>query len=71
MPFENIEVKISKKGEITVRIEGSDEIRLSNFRAFLEEVLGPISHSSRLDVPSWARENQISESRKEELERQQ
>ncbi|MCX7625683.1 MAG: hypothetical protein N2Z21_05670 [Candidatus Sumerlaeaceae bacterium] len=70
MPFEKIEIKISKKGEIVVRVENSDEISIRNLRTFLEEVLGPISYSSRLDIPAWELEKELAQPREEELERQ-
>jgi hypothetical protein len=59
MPYEKIEVRISPKGEILVRIDGADEQRLRDFRAFLEEVIGPIGDSSRVDGPAWERVGEI------------
>jgi len=71
MPYENIEVKITKKGEIIVRIQGTTEQRLRDFSAFLEEVIGPISGAKRIDAPSWEREAQLAEEKEKHLERQQ
>jgi len=59
MPYEKIEVRISPKGEILVRIDGADEQRLRDFRAFLEEVIGPIRNSAPGDRPAWERVGEI------------
>lgn len=55
MPFEDIEIRINKKGEVFVRIEGATERRLNDYRAFLEEEIGPIKEAIELRRPEWAR----------------
>lgn len=53
MPFEEIEVRITKKGEVFVRVFGGTEERLRDYFEFLEENVGPIRHIERLDRPDW------------------
>ncbi len=68
MPFENIVVKITKTGEIQIRIERAEPQRLRDFRAFLEESLGPVSLVKRIEPPVWEREASIADEAKNSLE---
>ena len=68
MPNEDIEVRITRTGEVFVTVRGASEERLRDYHAFLEETIGPIRRQARLSEPDWERPvEQISE---EELRRQ-
>ena len=51
MAYEDIEVRITKNGEIYVTIEGSREERLRDYFTFLEENVGPVRAMNRIDRP--------------------
>ena len=53
MKYEEIQVRIAKNGEVFIRVNSSDEQRLRDYRAFLEEVLGPIREETRFSKPDW------------------
>ncbi len=52
MGFEEIEVRITKRGEIFVKVEGAREERLRDYFAFLEETIGPVQ-SEAADRRDW------------------
>lgn len=70
MPYEDIEIRISKNGEIFVKIEGSTEQRLRDYHAFLEEAVGPILKSMRVDKPDWEKPAELTSEQEEEEKRQ-
>ncbi|MGB9690762.1 MAG: hypothetical protein ACPL7D_01175 [Candidatus Sumerlaeaceae bacterium] len=68
MPYENIRVTVTKRGQIEICIDGADEQRLRDFRVFLEEVLGPISHFVKFEPPPWERDVKLAGTRTQELQ---
>lgn len=71
LPFEDIEIRITKSGEIFVRIEGADEQRVRDYRRFLEEVVGPIRGEIRIERPDWEKPAELAESEEEKRRREQ
>jgi len=69
--FEDIEIRITKSGEIFVTIEGATEQRLRDYRAFLEEVVGPIQREIRIERPDWEKPAELAESEEEKRRREQ
>lgn len=55
MSIEDIEVRISKNGEIFVKVEGASEQRIDNYKAFLEENIGPLTNTEVTRRPDWER----------------
>ena len=55
MPNDDIEVRITKKGEVFVTVRGATEERLRDYHAFLEETIGPVHRRLRLNEPDWER----------------
>ncbi len=53
--FEDVEVRITKTGEIYVSIEGATEEKLANYRQFLEENVGPLISHEIARKPDWDR----------------
>lgn len=53
MAYEDIEVRITRSGEIYVKVEGSGEERLRDYFTFLEETVGPVRAMNRIDRPDW------------------
>ncbi|AXA35785.1 MAG: hypothetical protein D6691_07760 [Candidatus Hydrogenedentota bacterium] len=53
MPNEDIEIRITKSGEIYVKIVGAEEARVRDYRSFLEEMIGPIKSETQLSTPPW------------------
>lgn len=53
MPFEDIEIRITKTGEIYVKIDGLTEQRVSDYKIFLEENVGPLLSSQTSRRPDW------------------
>jgi hypothetical protein len=70
--IEDIEVRITKSGEIYVKLEGATEQRVENYRLFLEENVGPILGTELTRRPDWDRPagwiNEEEEKRKREQE---
>jgi hypothetical protein len=75
MSIEDIEIRISKSGEVFVKIHGLTEERLRDYRQFLEEMIGPIHGELRIDRPDWEKPAQLAEDveagqrREQQLER--
>jgi hypothetical protein len=69
MPNEDIEVRITKTGEIYVKVENATEERLRDYNAFLQEMIGPIISAVPIDRPDWSKPAQLTE--EEETEREQ
>ncbi len=61
MNYEEIEVRISKSGEIYVTVRGGREERIRDYRSFLEEMVGPVKSMSRIDSPDWEKPAEIVE----------
>lgn len=53
MAFEDIEVRITKTGEVFVKIEGAGEERLRDYFSFLEESIGPVRSAGRIGRKDW------------------
>jgi len=53
MPNEDIEIRITKNGEIYVKVVGAEEARIRDYRSFLEEVIGPIKAEMQISSPPW------------------
>lgn len=72
MPFEDLEIRITKTGEIYVKIDGVTEQRVSDYRVFLEENVGPLLSSNVVRRPDWEQpvgwQNEEEEKRKREQE---
>ena len=68
MRQEDIEVRISLKGEIFVTIHGATEQRLNDYRQFLEEMIGPITTFNRVDSPDWEKPAQLTSEDETSLE---
>jgi hypothetical protein len=51
--MEDIEVRISKSGEIYVKIEGATEQRIESYHRFLEETFGPATAKEIIRRPDW------------------
>jgi hypothetical protein len=66
MPNEEIEIRITKSGEIYVKIEGATEQRLRDYNAFLAETIGPVKEAIRIDPPDWSKPAQLTEEEQEE-----
>jgi hypothetical protein len=65
MPNEDIEVRITRTGEVFVTVRGATEERLRDYHAFLEEAVGPVHRQVPLNEPDWDRPvEQISEEEK-------
>lgn len=71
MQNEDIEVRITKTGEIYVRIEGATEERLRDFKAFLEETIGPITGTIHIDRPDWSKPSELVEEEEQRRQREQ
>lgn len=71
MPNEDIEVRITKTGQVYVRIEGATEERLRDFQAFLEETIGPITNMVIINRPDWEKPAQLVEQEEEEERKRQ
>ena len=69
MAYEDIEIRITKSGEIFVKIEGSTEQRLRDYHAFLEEAVGPIMKEMRIDKPDWEKPTGVTTEEEEEEKR--
>lgn len=70
--FEDIEIRISKNGEIFVSIAGASEQRLNHYKQFLEENVGPLLSQHITRKPDWERpagwvESDDKEQREQEL----
>ncbi|MGI8907312.1 MAG: hypothetical protein ACR2IE_12570 [Candidatus Sumerlaeaceae bacterium] len=55
MGIEDIEVRITKSGEIYVKLEGASEQRVNNYRMFLEQQVGSLLGTEILQRPDWER----------------
>ncbi len=55
MGFEDIEVRITREGEIFVRIDVASEERIRDYTRFLEETVGPILSVQPIDRKDWDR----------------
>lgn len=53
--FEDIEIRITKTGEIYVSIAGASEQRLNHYKQFLEENVGPLLSQDVARKPDWER----------------
>jgi hypothetical protein len=51
--MEDIEIRITKSGEIYVKIEGASEERIQSYHRFLEETFGPASSKEIIRRPDW------------------
>ncbi|MCX7717435.1 MAG: hypothetical protein N2111_03395 [Candidatus Sumerlaeaceae bacterium] len=71
LPYEDIEIRITKSGEIFVQIDGADEQRLRDYRAFLEEIIGPIHREIRIQRPDWEKPAERVETEEEKRRREQ
>lgn len=69
MGYEDIEIRITKRGEIYVRIENATEERLRDYHAFLEEAVGPIQSVIRIDRPDWEKPAELTTDKEEEEKR--
>jgi hypothetical protein len=69
--FEDIEIRITKKGEVFFKVEGSTERRLRDYHSFLEEMIGPIQSETPIQRPEWEKPSELSEQTEEEKRRQQ
>lgn len=69
MPNEDIEVRITKTGEIYVKVENATEQRLRDYNVFLQELIGPITSAVRVDRPDWSKPAELTE--EEETQREQ
>jgi hypothetical protein len=65
---EDIEVRITKKGEVFVTIHGATEQRLNDYRQFLEEMIGPITAFNRVDSPDWEKPAELASEEETSLE---
>jgi len=68
---EDIEIRITKSGEIYVKIEGAAEQRLRDYHAFLEETIGPITSETPVSRPDWERSADLTAQEDEKREQQQ
>ncbi|PKO18145.1 hypothetical protein CVU37_07445 [candidate division BRC1 bacterium HGW-BRC1-1] len=68
MRQEDIEVRITKKGEVFVTIHGATEQRLNDYRQFLEEMIGPITAFNRVDSPDWEKPAELASEEETSLE---
>ncbi|MBX7243865.1 MAG: hypothetical protein K1X53_00075 [Candidatus Sumerlaeaceae bacterium] len=71
MANEDIEIRITKNGEIFVKIQGASEERLNSYRQFLEEQIGPIQGATRIDQPDWEKPAELAEDAEEKRKREQ
>jgi hypothetical protein len=53
MGIEEIEVRITRSGEIYVKLDGATEQRIHDYRAFLEENIGPLQGGDIIRRPDW------------------
>lgn len=53
MPADDIQIRIATDGKIYVRIEGASEQRMTDYRRFLEEIIGPIDREIVIDRRDW------------------
>jgi hypothetical protein len=58
---EDIEIRISKTGEVYVKITGASEERVRDYHAFLEDMIGPVQSISRLDAPDWEKPAELTD----------
>lgn len=54
MGYEDIEIRITRTGEILVKIDGATEEKLRDYRLFLEETVGPVQ-AEQVQSPDWER----------------
>lgn len=71
MGYEEIDIRVTKGGQIYVRIEGATEERLRDYQAFLEESIGPISSIASVPRPDWEKPAHLLESEEEQRGREQ
>jgi hypothetical protein len=69
MGYEDIEIRITKRGEIYVKIENATEERLRDYRAFLEEAVGPIHGEIHIERPDWEKPAELTTDKEEEEKR--
>lgn len=55
MPYENIEIRIAKDGQVYLHVDGVSEERIQSIRRFLEEEIGPIQSMEVIRKPDWDR----------------
>jgi hypothetical protein len=53
MALEDIEIRITKSGEIYVKIDGVTEQRVHDYKLFLEEQIGALHGSEVVRRPDW------------------
>jgi hypothetical protein len=72
MALEDIEIRITRSGEIYVKIDGVTEQRVRDYKLFLEEHIGPLLGSEVIRRPDWEQPagwvNEEDERRKREQE---
>ena len=71
MANEDIEIRITKQGEIFVKAVGLTEERLRDYRVFLEEMIGPIQGELRIDKPDWEKPAELTADEEEKQRREQ
>lgn len=70
MRQEDIEIRISKTGEIFVKVTGASEERVRDYHAFLEDMIGPIQSVSRIDAPDWGQPAELTTEAEERRRRE-
>ncbi|MCX7020267.1 MAG: hypothetical protein NTY46_15025 [Candidatus Sumerlaeota bacterium] len=71
MANEDIEIRITKTGEIIVKIEEATGHRLRDYHAFLEETIGPVTSMTPVNRPDWEKPAELAEHEEEKQEHQQ
>lgn len=75
MGIEDIEIRITKSGQIYVRIDGLSEQRVHDYRLFLQEQIGPIQSSEVDRKPDWERpaayasEDELARQKRQDIQR--
>jgi hypothetical protein len=70
MRQEDIEIRISKTGEIFVKVTGASEERVRDYHAFLQDMIGPIQSISRIDAPDWGQPAELTAEQEERRRRE-
>ena len=71
MRQEDIEVRITRSGEVFVTIKGSTEQRIRDYRQFFEDMIGPVVSFNRIDRPDWDKPATLSAEEEEKRRREE
>ena len=69
MAYEDIEIRIGRDGKIYVKLDGCTEERISNYREFLEENIGPVLDMQAVQKPDWDHPVALSAEKEKEAEK--